>query len=195
MKNKMSIKQRASLLAAALMITGTAHSQELLVNPGFELSAAGDMPPQGWTFEGGDRVKDGDGTLDEISPRTGDLVWQIQFVRGSGASISQAITLEAGDYALSTFYAVRAGNNGATEFTFELLDASGTTVLPASATNPPLVGGEFVELTRSYQGLDAGDYTVTFAISGPNLRQGSLDDFSLMQSVALPIQRLPCPTQ
>ena len=174
---------------------GTAYSQELLLNPGFELDAAGATPPTNWTTRAGDQVKDASGGLDMLMPRTGLVMYQIQGGQGNGASISQTVTLEAGDYLLSTFYAARDNFAAATEFTFDLFDASGSAILPASSTNPELVLGEFTELTRSYQGLAAGDYTVTFEISGTNLRQGTLDDFSLTPAtvVVVPDTQAPSP--
>ena len=188
-----SILKQCSWLAAAFTVMGTAYSQELLLNPGFELDAAGAEQPTNWSARGGDQVKDRTGGLDGIIPRTGLVMYQIQGTQGNGASISQTVTLETGDYLLSTFYAARDSPAAATEFTFSLFDASGSVILPASATNPDLVLGEFTELTRSYQGLPAGDYTVTFEISGIGLRQGTLDDFSLMAATVIADTQAPAP--
>ena len=188
-----SILKQCSWLAAAFTLIGTAYSQELLLNPGFESDLAGASPPTSWTTRAGDQVKDEDGGLDDLVPRTGLLMYQIQGTQGNGASISQTVTLDAGDYLLSTFYAARSGFAGATDFTFGLLDASGSAILPASSTNPDLVLGEFTGLTRSYQALPAGDYTVTFEVAGSGLRQGTLDDFSLTPAAVVVDTQAPAP--
>ena len=167
-------------VAVVSFAAGTANATNILLNPGFELNNVG-QDPTDWVKVSGDRVK---GVDLGITPHQG--IRQYQFQESPNASLSQGVSLSGGDYFLSMWIAARPRADFgivAADVTFQLLDSSSAPVSPSSSVSPGFNYGAatYVNWTRSYTGLTAGDYTVRVAtgIGQGNPNQGMVDDFSL----------------
>lgn len=183
--NVMTTRRFAATLAVLTVAAFALPSQaqaNLILNPGFESDFDGDLSPDNWSFTGGDRVKDFDLG---IAPHSGNLQWQFQ---GDNSTLSQAVTLaDAGDYELSMWIAARNDGNtfntvASGEVQFELLDNTLTPVAPVSSVSADYDApkGTYVQWTRSFSGLAAGNYTVRVSTGdGFGANQGMGDDFSL----------------
>jgi len=93
--------------------------------------------------------------------------------------------LPAGNYSLGVWVCSR---NDAThhfvagQFTLQLLDGSSNVVPPVASSSPDYTApmGTYVQWTRSYTNLPAGNYTVQVSNgTGAGSNQGWVDDFSL----------------
>ena len=169
-------------VAVVSFAAGTANATNLLLNPGFESNNVG-QDPTNWVKVSGDRVK---GFDLGITPHEG--IRQYQFQNSPDASLSQGVALSGGDYFLSMWIAARPRADFgivAADVTFQLLDSSLAVVSPSSSVSPGFnyAAATYVNWTRNYTGLTAGNYTVRVAtgigqgLDQPN--QGMVDDFSL----------------
>jgi hypothetical protein len=166
-------------VAVVSFAAGTANAANILLNPGFESNNVGDNPTH-WVKVSGDVVK---GIDLGITPHGGNR--QYQFQQSPDASLSQGVALSGGDYFLSMWIAARPNSFGivAEDVTFQLLDSSLAVVSPSSSVSPVFNydTATYVNWTRSYTGLTAGNYTVRVAtgVGRGNPNQGMVDDFSL----------------
>jgi hypothetical protein len=166
-------------VAVVSFAAGTANAANILLNPGFELNNVGDNPTH-WVIVSGDVVKGDDLG---ITPHGG--IRQYQFQNSPNASLSQGVVLSGGDYFLSMWIAARpeAGVGiVAADVTFQLRDSSLAVVSPSSSVSPGFNYDTptYVNWTRNYTGLTAGNYTVRVATgTGQGANQGMVDDFSL----------------
>jgi hypothetical protein len=168
-------------VAVVSFAAGTANAANIPLNPGFESNNVGDNPTH-WVKVSGDRVK---GVDLGITPHEG--IRQYQFQNSPDASLSQGVALSGGDYFLSMWIAARPSFFGivARDVTFQLLDSSLAVVSPSSSVSPGFNYDTptYVNWTRNYTGLTAGNYTVRVATGfgqGPTEpNQGMVDDFSL----------------
>ena len=177
-------------------MSSQAYAVNLVLNGSFEddMPGVGSSPPTNWTVVGSaDLVKTQGGiegarfsdSLDGIAAQDGDNVFQLQDgnnPRSSGL-ISDIFTVTTGgDFNLSAFYANRLNNtNAADAFTLDLLDLDGAIITPDTFLDPALAPFEYVEFTRTYEGLAPGDYQVTFSATAPNrtnLLQGTVDNIT-----------------
>jgi len=177
-----SVRRLFCAVAVVSFAAGTANATNLLLNPGFESNNVG-QDPTNWVKVSGDRVK---GFDLGITPHEG--IRQYQFQNSPDASLSQGVALSGGDYFLSMWIAARPRADFgivARDVTFQLLDSSLAVVSPSSSVSPGFNydTATYVNWTRSYTGLTAGNYTVRVAtgigqgLDQPN--QGMVDDFSL----------------
>ena len=166
-------------VAVVSFAAGTANAANILLNPGFESNNVGTNPTD-WIQVSGDKVK---GIDLGITPHGG--IRQYQFQGSPNASLSQGVALSGGDYFLSMWIAARPNSFGivAEDVTFQLLDSSLAVVSPSSSVSPVFNydTATYVNWTRSYTGLTAGNYTVRVAtgVGRGNPNQGMVDDFSL----------------
>jgi len=167
-------------VAVVSFAAGTANAANILLNPGFESNNVGDNPTH-WVKVSGDVVK---GIDLGITPHGGNR--QYQFQQSPDASLSQGVALSGGDYFLSMWIAARPRADFgivAADVTFQLLDSSLAVVSPSSSVSPVFNydTATYVNWTRSYTGLTAGNYTVRVAtgVGRGNPNQGMVDDFSL----------------
>jgi hypothetical protein len=167
-------------VAVVSFAAGTANATNILLNPSFESNNVGEDPTD-WDKVSGDRVK---GVDLGITPHEG--IRQYQFQNSPDASLSQGVALSGGDYFLSMWIAARPRADFgivARDVTFQLLDSSLAVVSPSSSVSPGFNydTATYVNWTRNYTGLTAGNYTVRVATGvgqGPP-NQGMVDDFSL----------------
>ena len=180
-----TVKTIAMLLAVGMLLAPAGAVQaNLIQNPGFEADYDGDLNPDNWSFTKGDRVKDFDLG---IAPHSGALQWQFQ---NDNATLSQTVAIPAaGAYDLSMWLANRNDGNhhlntvASGQVKFELLDNLSNPVTPDSSASPDYDAprGTYVQWTRSFNSLAAGNYTVLVSTGdGPGANQGMGDDFSLV---------------
>jgi hypothetical protein len=174
-----SVRRLFCAVAVVSFAAGTANAANILLNPGFESNNVGSVPT-GWVIVSGDRVK---GVDLGITPHEG--IRQYQFQNSPNASLSQDVALSGGDYFLSMWIASRPLSTNflvAADVTFQLLDNSLAVVSPSSSFSPGFNydTATYVNWTRNYTGLTAGNYTVRVATgTGQGVNQGMVDDFSL----------------
>ena len=189
------------LLGTSLLL-GSQANADLIVNGSFEDNPPGTAVPTGWSvLETADVVKsDVNGstatTLDGVGAQDGDNAFQLQDTVGatrlSGLTSDPFSVDAAGDFSLSAFYANRVNNPGADLFTLDLLDSMGNIVASTSDVSPDLIDGTndgvYVQYTRTYTGLDAGDYSVQLSGSKERsqLLQGTVDNISFVSTTAVP---------
>ena len=177
-----SVRRLFCAVAVVSFAAGTANATNILLNPGFESNNVGQVPTD-WVIVSGDKVK---GVDLGITPHEG--IRQYQFQGSPNASLSQGVALFGGDYFLSMWIAARPRADFgivAADVTFQLLDSSLAVVSPSSSVSPGFNydAATYVNWTRNYTGLTAGNYTVRVAtgigqgVGQPN--QGMVDDFSL----------------
>jgi len=184
-----------------LALTGSVQAN-LILNGGFENSAIGhgaswDIGP--WSQGGGESNRIIDGLASEGgSPNENWIVYPLEGLReyrlqGSSADyyIEQTIALPAGDYALSAWFAGR--NNYSVNYlvtstvALELRNSGGTVITPGASSTPAIPEhgggsqtGHWVNWTRDYSSLAAGDYTVRVTKGSSGVfQQGWVDDVSL----------------
>ncbi|MDB2686107.1 PEP-CTERM sorting domain-containing protein [Mariniblastus sp.] len=186
-------------LLGTFLLLGSQANADLIVNGSFEDDAPGTGDPDitGWSvLEIADVVKsDVNGstftTLDMVGSQDGDNAFQLQDNAGaprlSGLTSDAFSVATAGDFSLSAFFANRGNFAAADAFTLDLLDSNGAIVAPTAFVDPALQGGVYVEFTRAYTGLAAGNYSVQLAATKPNsqLLQGTVDNISFV-STAVP---------
>ena len=183
---------RAAVLAAgvsalALLAGGQARAQNLLTNPGFETGA---QSP--WSISNGNNllVTQPDMASSGLA-HGGTKMWRLQ---GDNVALSQTVTLAGGNYSLSVWLASRtdagAGYRLGPNVVLQLRDSGNNVVAPAASASPAIpyspTTSTYVNWTRSYINLAAGNYTV-YVNTGANtpgiFQQGWADDFSLTQVV------------
>jgi hypothetical protein len=174
-----SVRRLFCAVAVVSFAPGTANATNILLNPSFESNNVGEDPTD-WVKVSGDRVK---GVDLGITPHQGTK--QYQFQNTPDASLSQGVALSGGDYFLSMWIAPRPNSTNflvAADVTFQLLDNTLAVVSPSSSVSPGFnySAATYVNWTRNYTGLTAGNYTVRVATGiGQGVNQGMVDDFSL----------------
>jgi len=166
-----------SAIVSAAAVQAELLNVNLLTNGSFEDSPLGTNvnPVTGWSLTGMngliDGVNDSRSVVESwgVIPEDGDR--QFRFQGTSNLFIEQTITLDGGDYSLSAWFAGR--NNAPSNYlptssvVFELRNSGGTVITPVESSSPSIpenstggTTGSWVNWTREYTGIAAGDYSV-----------------------------------
>ncbi|MCX6872382.1 MAG: DUF5018 domain-containing protein, partial [Verrucomicrobia bacterium] len=121
----------------------------------------------------------GNGILYEDVQVSHDAIGRCVRLMDPGGTLKQTVTLAAGNYSLSGWFVGGA-------LTFELRDSGNNPVTPSGSTSPTFgshpqypAASDFVNWTRQYTGLAAGDYSVyVYCTTG----WVHADDFSMTQT-------------
>ena len=121
------------------------NNSTILWNPSFHGSATG------WTLSGA-MYEDND-----TVPGGQDSLKRCIRMYSSGGTLTQTVTLPAGNYTLTGWFATNSTNTA----DFELRDSGNVAITPSASSSPTIpVQPSWVQWVRNYTGLAAGTYTV-----------------------------------
>lgn len=135
----------------------------------------------GWTTASGAGIEvQTNGTLKKIDAQDGS--YYVELDSKNNSSMEQQVTLSAGTYDLSFYYAPRDKDANSNGIDFSIGSLAGNVAGP----NAEFPRFEWTEVTRRFSVATDGSYTLSFAASGASNSLGGLIDNVSISEVPLP---------